>query len=200
MRNVVRISSTVAVIALVAACGGGEDAATETTQPVVVPIATTTTVPLPVVTSTLAPVSTAPVAYVTEGAGVLVANGSTINGAAGRLTDRLAIAGFSMIDAANSADSVQGLETTQIYFDPAVGPARSIAESIKQALGGGSIQVIELVLPALTESGDIGSASVLVLMGNDVADKSLDELQGVVTSSEATSSDSAPPTSDSTSG
>jgi hypothetical protein len=60
--------------------------------------------------------------------------------------------------------------------------------------------VIELVLPALTESGDIGSASVLVLMGNDVADKSLDELQGVVTSSEATSSDSAPPTSDSTSG
>lgn len=161
-----------------AACGGGGEEVTATTQAVVVTAAPTTLAP-PV--TTIPPTTVAPTtgSFVTDGASVVVANASGIDGAAGRLTDRLAIAGFSMVDAANSADEIRGLQTTQIYFDPAVASARAIADSIKAALGGGSIEVLELVLPALTESGDLGSASVLVLMGNDVADRSLEELQGL---------------------
>ncbi|MGA1051321.1 MAG: LytR C-terminal domain-containing protein [Ilumatobacteraceae bacterium] len=172
------VSAAVAAT-LAAACGGGDDAVTSTTQPMVVTAPPPTTVaPVPTAPpSTVTPVDTV---LVTDGASVIVANASTINGAAGRLTDRLAIAGFSMVDAANSADTVRGLEITRIYFDPAVASARPIADSIKAALGGGSIEVLELVLPALTESGNLGSASVLVLMGNDIADKSLEELQGLV--------------------
>ena len=36
------------------------------------------------------------------------------------------------------------------------------------------------IVPAPTESGDIGDAAVLLMMGNDIADKSLAELQGGV--------------------
>ena len=167
----------VAVLGLVvAACGGGDDDssdATTTTAAEVVATAAPTTVPAP--TTTAAPVtSVAPeVDYVTEGATVVVANG-----AAGRLSERLAVVGYDMAEATNSADTVSNLATTQIYYDPAVEAALAVAESLQQALGGGDIEVLEVSVPALTSSGELGEASVLVLMGDDVADKTLDELQG----------------------
>lgn len=176
------------------ACGGGDDTAATTTTVVAVAPATTTTVAPVVATTTTTVATAAPVEYVTEGATVVVANASGINGAAGRLTDRLAIAGFTMAEATNSAETVSGLQTTQIYYDPAVEGAKPVAESLRQAMGGGAIEVLEVTFPALTESGDLGSASVLVLMGNDVADKSLEELQtGVAPTGSAAPTDSAAP-------
>lgn len=172
-----------------AACGGGDDDTDSA--------ATTTTVVAVAPTSSVAPVTTAPastttlpaaVVYVTDGATVVVANASGINGAAGRLTDRLARVGFTTTDAVNSAESVSNLAVTQIHYDPAVDGAQAVAESLKQALGGGDIEVVELEIPALTESGDLGDADVLVLMGDDVADKTLDELQGVTTPADDTTS------------
>ena len=168
----------VALVGLsLSACGGGE-ASVDTT---------TTTIPI-VVTTTAAPTTTIPattttvpqVVVVTDGAKVIVANASSINGAAGRLTDRLAIVGYAMETATNSADSVSNLDVTEIYFDPAVEGAEAVAESLKSVLGGGAIEVLEITIPALTESGDMGEASVLVLMGNDVADRSLEDLQAGV--------------------
>lgn len=166
---------------VVAACGGGDDdssEATTTTTAVAVAPATTTTVPAP--TTTAAPVtSVAPtVEYVTEGATVIVANASGVDGAAGRLSERLAVVGYDMAEATNSADTVSNLTATQIYYDPAVEAALAVAESLKLALGGGAIEVLEVSVPALTASGELGEANVLVLMGDDVADKTLDELQG----------------------
>ena len=166
---------------VVAACGGGDDDssdATTTTAAEVVATAAPTTVPAP--TTTAAPVtSVAPeVDYVTEGATVVVANASGVDGAAGRLSERLAVVGYDMAEATNSADTVSNLATTQIYYDPAVEAALAVAESLQQALGGGDIEVLEVSVPALTSSGELGEASVLVLMGDDVADKTLDELQG----------------------
>jgi hypothetical protein len=162
-----------------AACGGGDDSSEATTTTTQVVAAATTTVPAP--TTTQAPTTTVPtsVELVTEGATVVVANASGINGAAGRLSERLAAVGFDMAEATNSADTVSNLSTTQIYHDPSVEAALAVAESLKQALGGGAIEVLEVAVPAPTASGELGEASVLVLMGDDVADKTLDELQGV---------------------
>ena len=177
-----RVVVGLAVLGLVvAACGGGDDdssdTTTTTTAEVVAPAATTT-VPAP--TTTAAPVTpVAPeVEYVTEGATVVVANASGVDGAAGRLSERLAFVGYTMAEATNSADTVSNLTATQIYYDPAVEAALAVAESLKLALGGGAIEVLEVSVPALTASGELGDANVLVLMGNDVAEKTLDELQG----------------------
>ena len=184
---------------MLAACGGGDDDDTttdedeETTTTVVAAAATTTTA---AAATTAAPATTAPptVEYVTEGATVVVANASGIDGAAGRLSERLTAVGFVMAEATNAADSVGNLATTQIYYDPAVEGALAVAESLKQAFGGGEIEVLEVAVPALTESGELGDANVLVLMGDDVADKSLEELQGLTppAETEETTADSTP--------
>ncbi len=125
---------------------------------------------------------------VTEGATVVVANSSNINGAAGRMSDRLAIAGFTMGEPTNGSEGQ--LEVTKIYFDPANENAQPVAESVRAALGGGDIQLFEMGVPAPTESGDIGDATIVVSMGNDTADRSLEELQGLVAPTEDTTDDS----------
>jgi hypothetical protein len=195
--------STVALVgasALIgAACGGGDDSATTTTNP---PVITQPPTVAPVVTeppATQPPVVTSTtVELITEGASVVVANASGIDGAAGRLTDRLAGVGFTTGPATNSSDTVSNLAVTQIYYVPGDAAALAVAESVKAALGGGAIELLELTLPAPTASGDIGDAGVLVVMGNDVADKSLDVLQGLVPSSDTTPDGSTEPTTETT--
>jgi hypothetical protein len=179
----------VAVLGLaLAACGGDDDSTDDTTTTTAVAAATTTTA-APTTTSPSTTTTVAPIDYVTDGAVVVVANASGINGAAGRLSERLAAVGFDMAEATNSADTVSNLATTQIYYDPAVEAALAVAESLRLALGGGDIEVLEVSIPALTESGELGEANVLVLMGDDVADKSLDELQGRAPAAEEESGD-----------
>lgn len=131
-------------------------------------------------TTTMASTTTTTIALITEGATVAVANASGINGGAGRLSDRLAVVGFTMTDATNSADSVGQLSTSIVYYAANDEAALAVAQSVRLALGGGSIQVVEVGTPAPTASGELGSATVLVMMGNDVVDKPLEELQGLV--------------------
>lgn len=172
--------TAVAVFAL-GACGGDDDddteAATTTTvasantlSPVTQATTTTTTIPT---TTTLPPLE-----LVTEGATVVVANASGIDGSAGRMTDALAAVGFTTGTATNSSEGQ--LSTSKVYYDPENENAKAVADSLRDALGGGDIEVLELTVPAPTSDGEIGDASVLVAMGNDTADKSLDELQGRV--------------------
>ncbi len=163
----------------IVACGGDDDddADSSTTTSTVASAAPTTTV-VRATTTTAAPTTTTTLALVTEGATVVVANASGINGAAGRMTDQLAVAGFTTGDATNSTESQ--LEVTKIYYDPENTNAMAVADSLRAALGGGDISVEELTVPAPVESGDVGEASVLVAMGNDTADKTLAELQGLV--------------------
>jgi hypothetical protein len=163
---------------LFGACGGDDDDADSTATTLAATVAPTTVVRTTVAPTTVAPTTTTTIVYVTEGATVVVANASGINGAAGRLTDRLAVAGFSTGEATNSGEAVGKLATSQVYYDPEADGAQAVAESLRSALGGGEIELLELGVPAPTESGEIGDATVLVLMGDDIADKSLEELQG----------------------
>jgi hypothetical protein len=180
------------VVILMAACGGGgddetgasSDSSTSTTGGAVV-----TTIPAPLVTTTTTPATTtvAPVAvtYVTEGATVIVANASDVNGAAGRLTDRLKAVGFTTGTAVNSTEGT--LAVTKIYYDAANTSAKAVADSLALALGGGEITVVEVGVPPPIDTADLAGAGVLIAMGNDVADKSLEQLQGLVAAPAASS-------------
>ena len=166
------------VVALVlSACGGDDDSASTTSNTVAVTVAPTTT-GAPAATTTVAATTTTTIALVTEGATLIVANASNINGAAGRMSDALAVAGFSTGTATNSSEGQ--LETTKIYYDPENANAEAVANSVRQALGGGAIEILEMGTPAPVETGEVGDASIVVAIGNDVSDKSLAELQGLV--------------------
>jgi hypothetical protein len=168
----------ICAIALVAgACGGDDDDTTDSASTTVAVTVAPTTLP-PATTTTSPPTTTTTIPLVTEGATVLVANASGINGSAGRMTDAIASVGFSTAAATNSSDTVGQLSVSQIYYDADDAAAEAVATSLKAVLGGGEIELLELGVPAPTESGDVGDATVLLMMGNDISDKSLAELQG----------------------
>ena len=198
-----RTFGVVAGVALAAlalgACGGGDDESDDTTPDTTLAAATTTT--QAAVTTTTTATETTPAVpdepdYVTEGAVVIVANSSNVNGAAGRMSDRLAAVGFEMGTATNGTEGQ--LEVTKIYYDPANENALPVAESLREALGGGDIQVFEVGVPAPVDSGDPGDATVIVSMGNDTADKTLEELQGRAPAASDDSGDDSDDGSDTT--
>jgi hypothetical protein len=177
-----------ALAVTVAACGGDDDDAADTTVPTTVAAAVTTqpsvTVAAPTTTAAAA-VTTMP-DLVTEGATVVVANASRVDGGAGRLSDRLALAEFTM---GTPADSTEGpLEVSKVYYNASVEGALPVAESIRVTLGGPPIELLELPTPPPVASGEIGDATVLVAMGNDIVDIPLDQLQGLVTTTTVASS------------
>ena len=197
-----RAASSAAVLAAVlalGACGGDDDdtasstTVTGTAAPIVDPVVSSSTTVAPPVTEATVPPTTAPV-LVTEGAQVVVANASSVNGAAGRMSDELAKAGFDLATATNSSEK---LGTTKVYYNASVPEAEAVANSVVAALGGGDITAEPLPTPAPLEDPDtIGDAAVLVALGEDAADKSLTQLQGGgATTTGSTVDSSAPPTS-----
>jgi LytR cell envelope-related transcriptional attenuator len=184
------IAAVAAGILLLGACGDDDDddSSSSTTTEATSEAAQITTAPTSAITSATMAATTAPpvattVAYVTEGASVMVTNASRVDGAAGRMSEPLGAVGFTMVEPGNY--SLGTLETTKIYQDPANPQAMAVAESLKAAFGGGDIEIVEMGAPPPVESGDALGATVLVAMGNDIADKTLDELQGITTTTAA---------------
>ncbi|MGK0274681.1 MAG: hypothetical protein ACI9N0_001061 [Ilumatobacter sp.] len=131
---------------------------------------TTTTIDVGV-TTTEAPTTTTTVALVTEGAVVVVANGNTVGGSAGRMTETLAGAGYTM---GTPVDAGQTIDDSIVYFDPANTSAQAVAESVGRTLG--NVSVLTVSTPAPTVDGSLGEAGVLVVLGNNQADKTLLQL------------------------
>jgi hypothetical protein len=194
------IAAVAAGMLLLGACGDDDDdddAATSSTS-TAPEITTGSTSANPTTTSAATSVTTtatvpSTVAYVTEGASVMVTNASRVDGAAGRMSDRLAAVGFTTVEPGNY--SLGTIEVTMIYQDPANPQAMAVAESLKAAFGGGDIQIVEMGAPPPVDGGDALGATVLVAMGNDIADKTLEELQGITTTTAAPET-TAPDTSD----
>lgn len=193
------VAAAAAALALTG-CGGDDDTAetsTTTSLPVVESSTTTTLAPAPAVTDPATTPATTPSSLVTAGAVVVVANASTVNGAAGRMTDELEAAGFELAEATNSSED---LGTTKVYFNASIPEAQTVAASVVAALGGGAIVAEPLPTPAPLEDPEtIGAATVLVALGEDAADKTLAELQGGGGTTEettpATAAETSPPTS-----
>jgi len=192
-RTVVTFAVLGALGLAVTACSGDDDTESSSTTTTLAAATTTTATPATTTTTTTTPPPTT-IDYVTEGATVVVANSSSINGAAGRMSARLEAVGFTMGEATNGSEGV--LETTKIYFDPANENAQPVAESLRLALGGGDITLSEMGVPAPVESGDVGDATVVVSMGNDTADKTLEELQGITTPATGSTADGSTETTE----
>jgi hypothetical protein len=115
--------------------------------------------------------------FVKDGATVVVANANGLGGSAATMARALeAGPGFTMGDSLDASDATGDLETTVIYYDPAQPAAQAVADSVNRAMGGGATV---LPLPSGTPpvaSGDIAGAGVLVMLGLDKAEKTLEEL------------------------
>ena len=181
------IAAVAAGILLLGACGDDDDddssTSSSTTEAAQITTATTSEITSATVAATTAPPVATTVAYVTEGASVMVTNASRVDGAAGRMSERLGAVGFTMVEPGNY--SLGTIELTKIYQDPANAQALAVAESLKAAFGGGDIEIVEMGAPPPVDTGDALGATVLVAMGNDIADKTLDELQGITTTTAA---------------
>jgi len=121
-------------------------------------------------TVTDAPVTTTTVPLVFDGATVVVANGNIVGGSAGRMTDALARAGFTTGAAVNGSEKV---EASIVYYTAAAG-AQDVAETLAITLGGINVEALPAIAP--TEDGTLADGQVLLLLGNNEADKSLAEL------------------------
>jgi hypothetical protein len=134
----------------------------------VVPV--TTTSPVTPVDPTPAPeTTTTTVAPINKiGYKMVVANGSGVGGSAGQLTIALQGQGFIVEPATNSSADRRELEITTVYY--LVGNEAN-ASSVARTLGGVCIEPMPTPVP--TERATLGEASVLVLLGRDLAGKPL---------------------------
>jgi hypothetical protein len=156
-----------------AACSGGDDSgggSGDTTAVTDSSGATTVATTAAPTTSTSSTATT--VAPVVEGATIVVANASIAGGAAGRMTEELIAVGFTTGEPTNGLDRI---EDSIVHYTDADG-AQEVAESVALALG--DVEVTAMPDPIPTESGTLVGAQVLVLLGNNEADRTLDELTG----------------------
>jgi hypothetical protein len=175
-------STAAIVIAIVAVVAGflilrqirSDDGATATVPSV------STTIPLDTsASSTLAPGTTLPLVTTTtqfvpvvDGATVVVANASTVDGAAGRLTTALQGKGYTTVGASNATVKQ---DATTILYDVTNTGALPVAESLAVLLGGPIVQ--EVPSPAPIEGGVLpDGASVIVMLGSDKATQTLEQM------------------------
>lgn len=187
------VAVAAAGVLLLGACGGDDDDDSSTSSTLTSDAPDNITAPSVTSQSTTAIITEPPppttVAYVTDGASVMVTNASRIDGAAGRMSDRLKAVGFTVVEAGNY--SLGTIDISKIYQDPTNPQAMAVATSLKAAFGGGDIQIVEMGSPPPVDGGDAHGATVLVAMGNDIADKTLNELQGITTTTTTTQPESS---------
>ena len=148
---------------------------TPTVPPTTVPATTlpaTTTTVAP--TTTTSPPTTTTTPLVTEGAIVRVANATKVQGGAARLTDELTNVGYHTADPTNAAGNEEFLDTTKVYFLP---PGEAVATGLASLLG---VPLAHMPTPApITDAtAGLGDATVLVMLGKDLAGTTPPGLQG----------------------
>ena len=138
-------------------------------------------------TTTTAP-STTTTSLVTEGATVIVANASGVPGSAGRMTDTLELVGFTIGEPTNA--STGQIEESIVYYDPGIAAAQDVANSVALVMGG--IPVETVPTPPPVDGGSLGDAGVLVMLGTNQADKTIEEMTGVEVPDDTTATGTAP--------
>jgi len=120
--------------------------------------------------TTLSATPTTPPA-VTTGATVIVANASTVDGAAGRFTTALKGVQFTTADATNATVK---LPVSVIYYVEGDAAAQPVAAYLASLLGG--ISVEPMPAPPPVNGGALpAGVTVLLMLGSDKADKTLAE-------------------------
>ena len=114
------------------------------------------------------PVETTAAPIVPTAFKVQIANASKVAGSAGQLTVELQGRGFIVQPAMNTSEITPKQTTTVVYF---LAGSEAAAAAIAAELGG--VATAPMPTPIPTETGKLGEASVLVLLGTDVAGKPL---------------------------
>jgi hypothetical protein len=134
--------------------------------------------------------STTVAELVKQGATVLVANASGVQGSAAQMSTALGADGFTVADP--PANATTRLEQSIVYFDGSVASAQAVAESVAIVMGGLTVEAVPTPVP--TDGATLAGAGVLVMLGTNQAGKPLAELGASTDSTEATdATGSAPP-------
>ena len=101
-------------------------------------------------------------------------SGNGIDGAAAALTGDLAALGFDTRDGTNAAGVDKDLDTSKIYV---IAGSEPVAESISRLMGGLTIE--RMPTPAWIRDGTdgLGDATVLVMLGHDLAGTRLADIR-----------------------
>lgn len=148
--------------------GPANDTTTTTIDP---SVSTTTTVPIDV-TPTTAPL-------VLTGATVIVANASGIAQTAAQFSKALGQVGFTMGVPTNAAGAEATITVSKVYFLPG---GEAVAASVARSMGGVAVAAMPAVVPIKDAAAGLGDATVLVMLGSDLAGKALPALAGDATS------------------
>lgn len=111
------------------------------------------------------------------GTNVQVANSSIQNGVARMMTTALLGAGFTMADATNGTADPK-LATSKVLYNASDPTAKPVADTLAALLGGLPVEAANLPLPVQSGAWATGSG-VILLLGNDLAGKTLEQIQGV---------------------
>ncbi len=165
-------ASTLPGEATTATATSATTAAQTTTNPPIT--AATTTIAPPTATTIPAPTTTT-VPLVTEGAVVLVANASNVPGGAGKLASALAAVGFHMAPSTNAGGNEERLDVTKIYFLPG---GEAVAQSLAMVMGSVAVTRMPVPAPITGANVNLADATVLIMLGTDLAGKKIPGLQG----------------------
>lgn len=106
---------------------------------------------------------------------VQVANASGVSGSAGLLTTELQGRGYIVQPALNKSEVTPRQTSTVVYY---LLGSEAAAAAVAAELGG--VSTAPMPAPIPTETGNLGEASVLILLGTDIAGKSLAIIQNAV--------------------
>lgn len=109
-----------------------------------------------------------------RGARVIVANANNTGGSASRISRALETAGWTVVEPTDAVAPENVLEESKVYFVASNARAQAVAESVAEALGGVTVAPMPAEIPV--DGGSIGRAAVLVMLGIDAADKTLEDL------------------------
>ena len=118
--------------------------------------------------TTLAGVTTTTVGGATTGFKIQVVNAAGVSGAAGDLTVALQGAGYIVQPPLTKSDATPKQTVTKVYY---VAGFEAAAATVAGTLGG--VETGPMPDPIPSETGNLGEASVMVLLGTDLAGKPL---------------------------
>ncbi|MFM8957228.1 MAG: LytR C-terminal domain-containing protein, partial [Actinomycetota bacterium] len=104
---------------------------------------------------------------------VQIANASGVSGSAGLLTTEMQGKGYIVQPAINKSEITPKQTVTVVYY---LLGSEAAAARVAQELGG--VATAPMPTPIPTETGSLGEASVLILLGTDLAGKPLAILAG----------------------
>jgi len=110
------------------------------------------------------------------GTSVQVVNASNQEGVARNMSNALAAEGFTMVEPDTGTID---LPVTKILYNPDDPLALPVAQTVSLLLAGAAIESSGAVLPSLTTGTWAPGSSVMVLLGDDLAGKTLAQIAGV---------------------